>query len=161
MQTLILPGYSEKNRKWVDEVASNLKTGETVRPFYWAHWDDELKTFDVDEKATLIAKHIKGDSINIIAKSIGTLVTAKLFTIIPDQIKKVVLCGIPVNDLKPEELEFVKTICINNKNKITIIQNSNDPRGTYEQVKDFGNVTNKDSDTHDYFYFEDINSKIS
>ncbi len=157
MQTLILPGYSASNKDWVDETAKNLKVGGVVRPFYWMHWTDENSKFDVDEKTNLIIKHIKGDNINIISKSAGNLIALKLVTMIPDQIKKIVLCGLAINDAKSEDLEFIKMICQNNKNKITIIQNSNDPHGTYEQIKDFGNVINKESDTHDYFYFEEIN----
>ena len=49
MQTLILPGYSSKNKAWTDEVAKNLKVDGVIRPFYWAHWTDEEVKFDAYE----------------------------------------------------------------------------------------------------------------
>lgn len=156
MQILILPGFSDTNKEWVDGVAQNLKVSETIRPFYWMHWSDSNSKFDVEEKAQLIVKHIKGDRIKIIAKSIGTLIALKLLSLIPDQVEKIVLCGLPINDLKPEEVEFVKMMSVNNKDKVTIIQNSNDPHGTFEQVKDFGDVFLKESDNHEYPYFEEF-----
>lgn len=157
MQILILPGFSDTNKEWVNGVAQNLKVSETIRPFYWMHWSDSNSKFDVEEKAQLIVKHIKGDRIKIVAKSIGTLIALKLLSLIPDQVEKVVLCGLPINDLKPEEIEFVKMMSVNNKDKVTIIQNSNDPHGTFEQVKDFGDVFLKESDNHEYPYFEEFN----
>lgn len=86
MQTLILPGYSASNKEWVDETAKNLKVEGTIRPFYWMHWSDESSKFDVQEKADLIIKHIKGDKVNIIAKDEGLEVANILKNLIPDQI---------------------------------------------------------------------------
>src|SRR3989339_708172 len=99
MQTLILPGYSSKNKDWVDAVANNLKFDGIIRPFYWMHWTDETKKFNATEKVILIAKHVKDEKLNIIAKSIGTLVCAMTTNLIPDQINKIIFCGIPVNDI--------------------------------------------------------------
>lgn len=86
MQTLILPGYSSKDKEWVDETSKNLKVDGIVRPFHWAHWLDENSKFDVKEKAELIAKHIKGDKVTIIAKDEGLEVADILKTLIPDLI---------------------------------------------------------------------------
>lgn len=167
MQTLILPGYSASNKEWVDETAKSLKVEGTtnstgvIRPFYWMHWTDENSKFDVQEKAELIAKHLRGEKANIVAKSIGTLIASILIKINPEQINKVIFCGIPVKDVSSDELELIRSACQSLGDKITIIQNSNDPHGTFDEVKDFGNVIQKDNDTHDYFYFEDFVSTIS
>lgn len=161
MQTLILPGYSASNKEWVDETAKSLKVEGTIRPFYWMHWTDENSKFDVQEKAELIAKHLRGEKANIIAKSIGTLVASLAIKTISDQINKVIFCGIPVNDISKEELEIIKSVAKSLGDKITIIQNSNDPHGTFVEVKDFGNVIEKDNDTHDYLYFEDFVNTMS
>ncbi len=67
MQTLILPGYSKTNKEWVDETAK----------------------FDPQEKAELIAKHIKKDNVNIIAKDEGLKVANILKTLIPNQITSI------------------------------------------------------------------------
>ena len=89
MQTLILPGISKDDKKWVDETAQKLKDDGVqgiIRPFYWMHWTDESQKFDLQEKAELIAKHIKGDKVNIIAKNEGLEVANILKSLIPDQI---------------------------------------------------------------------------
>lgn len=86
MQTLILPGYSESNKEWVDETAKNLKVEGTIRPFYWMHWTDPNSKFDVHEKAELIAKHLRGEKANIVAKDEGLEVANILKDLLPDQI---------------------------------------------------------------------------
>lgn len=92
MQTLILPGYSSSNKEWVDDVTKNLKAEaimlptDVIRPFYWMHWTDEAQKFNTTEKAELIAKHIRGDKVNIIAKDEGLEIANILKSIIPDQI---------------------------------------------------------------------------
>lgn len=86
MQTLILPGYSASNKGWVDETAKNLKVEGIIRPFYWMHWTDENSKFDVQEKAELIAKHLRGEKANIVAKDEGLEVANILKSILPEQI---------------------------------------------------------------------------
>lgn len=89
MQTLILPGYSASNKEWVDETAKNLKVESTIRPFYWMHWTDENSKFDVQEKAELIAKHLRGEKANIVAKDEGLEVAKILKSLLPNQIVSV------------------------------------------------------------------------
>ncbi|HCR35733.1 hypothetical protein A2130_02940 [Candidatus Woesebacteria bacterium GWC2_33_12] len=86
MQTLILPGYSAKNKVWVDETAKNLKFDGIIRPFYWAHWTDDTKKFDANEKANLIIKHLHGEKADIIAKDEGLEIANIIKSEIPDQI---------------------------------------------------------------------------
>ncbi|MEK7168966.1 MAG: hypothetical protein AAB532_00440 [Patescibacteria group bacterium] len=92
MQTLILPGYSASNKEWVDETVRNLKVEGTtsstgvIRPFYWMHWTDKNSKFDVQEKAELIAKHLRGEKANIVAKDEGLEVANILKSLLPDQI---------------------------------------------------------------------------
>jgi len=90
MQTLILPGYSASNKDWVDQTAKNLKVEGTIRPFYWMHWTDENSKFDVQEKADLIAKHLRGEKVNIIAKDEGLEVANILKSLLPDQIISII-----------------------------------------------------------------------
>ena len=157
MQTLILPGYSSKNKDWVDAVAANLKFDGIIRPFYWGHWTDETKNFNATEKAMLIAKHVKDEKLNIIAKSIGTLVSALTANLIPERINKIIFCGIPVNDINDSEIEIIKKCIQDFGDRILVIQNMDDPHGSFEQVKNFGNVKMKIASNHDYPYFEEFN----
>ena len=161
MQTLILPGYSASNKEWVDETAKNLKVEGTIRPFYWMHWADENSKFDVQEKADLIAKHLRGEKANIIAKSIGTLVASLAIKTISDQINKVIFCGIPVNDISKEELEIIKSVAKSSGDKIIIFQNSNDPHGLFDEMKDFNNARMTNRDDHNYPFFEEFNNFLT
>ena len=38
MKTIILPGYSPKNKQWADKITDDLKLDHGVIPHYWKHW---------------------------------------------------------------------------------------------------------------------------
>jgi len=156
MVTFILPGYSIKNKEWLEETAKNVKLDGQIRPVYWDHWDDPDQKFNAKEKAGLIERHSKGEQINIIAKSIGTLVAAEIISKLPNQINKVILCGIPVNDLNEREIEIIKKAASSLGENVLIIQNDEDPHGAFNQIKNFGNTISKTSNNHEYLYFEDF-----
>lgn len=158
MQTLILPGYSKKNKEWADEVTKNLKTEGVIRPFYWMHWTDENSKFDPQEKAELIIKHIRGEKINIIAKSIGILVASLVSQAIPEQVDKIIFCGIPLKSLNEEEIELIKKCIVSKKKKFVGFQNINDPLGSFDEVKGFGNVKMTNRDDHSYPFFEEFHN---
>lgn len=156
MITFILPGYSPRNKKWAEDVAEKLNIKGDVRPVFWDHWEDESQKFQAKEKASLLARHTKGDKVNIVAKSVGTLVTSYLVKEIPSQINKIILNGIPVSALKNENLERVKSIPNDN---LIVFQNSQDPLASYNTVKKLFpkfKIIEKKSDTHDYPYFKEF-----
>jgi predicted alpha/beta hydrolase family esterase len=160
MQTIILPGYDIKNKQWSDELANSLEVEGVIRPIHWDHWDDDTQKFDAKEKAIVISRHARGEKINIIAKSIGTLVASYIIQQIPDQIEKVIFCGIPVNDLEERDNDVIKKAVSQIKDKIVVYQNSNDPHGSYEQIKNFEvdfNLIEKPSYNHEYPYYEEFN----
>lgn len=164
MQTLVLPGFSVKNKIWCDEIANNLEVEGIIRPIHWDHWNDDKEKFDVKEKAVVIARHARGEKINIIAKSIGTLVASLIIQKIPDQIEKVIFCGIPVIDLAEDDLLQIKKAIGILKDKIIVFQNSNDPHGSYEQIKKFEidfNLIEKPSYNHEYPYYEEFNEYLA
>lgn len=138
MLTFILPGYSSKNKEWLEESAMSLKVEGYIRPIFWDHWDDPDAKFDAKEKASLISRHSKGDKLNIVAKSIGSLVASYIIEKVPDQINKVVICGIPLHDISEEEKESIKkalgSIPVE---KILCFQNAGDPHASYLEVKKF------------------------
>jgi hypothetical protein len=93
MQTIILPSESKEDKVWVDEMALKLKADGTegiIRPFYWMHWTDDNFKFDIQEKADLIAKHLRGEKARIIAKGEGLEIANILKSILPEQITLVV-----------------------------------------------------------------------
>jgi predicted alpha/beta-hydrolase family hydrolase len=162
MITFILPGYSPSNRDWADEVAKNLKLDGQIRPIYWDHWEDESQTFKPKEKKDLIVRHAKGDSFNIIAKSVGTLVAALIANEVPSQVKKIILCGIPT--VSDERLKiFQEAFTGFPPEKIIVFQNEKDPFATDEEVKSFMmkvnpkiKVISKERKDHHYPYFDEF-----
>lgn len=157
MQTIILPGGSVSNKDWLEECAKSLKVEGDIRPIYWEHWSDPESKIDWKQKAVLIARHTKGDQVNLIAKSIGMLVASYVIQAIPTQINKVVFCGIPVKDVSKEELKFIELTIKKLDGKVIVFQNENDPHGKFERVKDFGKVIPKPRVDHHYPYYEDFN----
>lgn len=166
MQTIILPGHDSTNREWADLVSVNLTVEGQIRPIFWDHWLDPAQLFYPKEKAILIARHSRGDTVNIIAHSVGTLVAIYVINEIPTQINKVILCGIPLHDLSEEEKESLKKVLTNlPSDKLICYQNTNDPHGTYAEVKSFVpegvNVIEKPGSEHNYPYFEEFNKFLS
>lgn len=160
MVTVILPGYSPHNKEWAEEVAKKLNLNHEIRPVFWDHWDDPDKSLKPKEKADDIIDILLGHEVNIIAKSVGTLVSAYVVAKIPQKVKKVILCGIPtVSDarFKPFQEAFTdfpgeRVICF---------QNTKDPFATSTEVKEFMEkinpkikVVEKSASNHNYPYYE-------
>jgi predicted alpha/beta-hydrolase family hydrolase len=165
MQTVILPGYSPSNKEWSDLLAEKIEVEGVVRPIMWDHWLDTSQLFYPKEKANLIARHARGETINIIAKSIGTLVAAYVINQIPNQIGKVVICGIPLNDITDEEKAEIKNALqsVRTENLICF-QNDNDPHGSYADVKSLIgeeiNLISKPASNHEYPYYDEIKTLL-
>lgn len=163
MITFILPGYSAKNKDWADDVAKNLKLEGQIRPIYWDHWENPEKHFRPKEKARLTAGLAKGQKVNIIAKSVGTLVAAYIVESIPLQINKVILCGIPT--VSEERLGVFQNAYKDiDPGKIICYQNDGDPFEKPPDIKKFMDEVNpkieivsKPRSDHHYPYYEDFN----
>src|SRR6185369_12160887 len=135
---------------------------------HWDHWTDTEQKFDVEEKAKLISGLSRQKEINIIAKSIGTLAASYVIKNNPEQVMKVILCGIPLTDFSDQDKETMKT---NLKDfpvhKIIVFQNDKDPHGSFNQIKEFLQDVNpniklisKPREDHDYPYYEDFQAFI-
>ncbi len=176
MKTIILPGYSIKNKEWAYEVKKRLSHKYNVIVHEWEHWEDGSSTseqilsskqslkaakhLDVKREVERILKKIKctDDGINIIAKSIGTKVAMSLIPVIKAHLGKVILCGIPI-----DPLGYRKGLKIIGSGNLLVIQNHNDPFMSYNAIKTYLmlmdkniKVIQKPSDTHDYPYYEDF-----
>jgi predicted alpha/beta-hydrolase family hydrolase len=162
MLTFILPGGSVKNKEWLEECAMSLKVEGYIRPIFWDHWDDPDADFDKKEKATLISRHSKGDKLNIVAKSIGSLVTAYIIEQVPDQINRVIICGIPLHDISEDEKETIKKALSGlPAGKLLCFQNAGDPHASYEEVKKFLpkgiKLISKPRADHSYPFYAEFN----
>lgn len=162
MKTVILPGYSPRNKEWAVKVAENLDLLQEIRPVFWDHWEDPDKHLKPKQKSQDIIDILQGDSTNIVAKSVGTLVAAYVVEAIPHRIHRVILCGIP--SVSSQRLEiFQKAFRQFPAEKVIVFQNEKDPFATYAEVKEFMAAVNPDivvikkpAHNHDYPYFEDF-----
>lgn len=109
-----------------------------------------------------IGKEVDSDKLNIIAKSLGTGVTAQLLMRKTNEINKIVLCGIP--SINPANAEIFASAFLDfPPDKIIVFQNAKDPLASYEEVREFVKrinpsmkVVKKPAHTHNYPYFEDF-----
>jgi len=169
MKTIILPGYSEHNRKWVMEVAEKIDVDHEVKPVLWDHWTDKSIGFSIEEKVEKVINLAGSDKINLIAKSIGTLVTALLISRIPQEIERVILCGIPLKDITPQQIIFYReALPTFPSEKIICFQNRNDPHGSYKEIDAFIRSINpaislveKLRNDHEYPYFGEFQGFLS
>lgn len=165
MVTVIIPGYSPKNKKWLEDTASEIRSEGQIRPIYWGHWTDPDVKFDPKIKANLLDGVSGRRVVDIVAKSIGGLVASYLIQKSPEKIRKVILCGIPMNDISEGEKEVIK----NALHKIPLqnvicFQNNEDPHGGCDAVKNFLSmfgsdikIVCKNRDDHEYFYQDEFN----
>jgi len=172
MITFILPGYSLKNKEWLEKTSNELKIDGIIRPIFWDHWEDPEEKFNVIEKANLVIKianryetnpHEAGATpgVNIIAKSVGSLVASYAIEKEFDQVNRVIFCGIPMNDLNDEEKATIKKVLVSiSPEKIICFQNENDPHGSFAQVSEFLPVgiklINKPRSDHEYPYYDEF-----
>jgi pimeloyl-ACP methyl ester carboxylesterase len=165
MVTIILPGYSSSNKKWLEETAEQIKIDSEIRPIYWGHWDDSDMKFDAKEKAHLLDGVTGQRMVNIIAKSIGTYVAGLIVQNSPEKINKVILNGICLKDLGEKEKETLKSsLKLIFPEDIICFQNEEDPHGSFEEAKNFLSDVNpkiiiisKPRNDHEYFYQDEFN----
>lgn len=157
MKTFILPGYSLKNKDWAYAVKSKLHGAEVIE---WLHWNDLKVKFDPQKEAERVACEVGEETVNIVAKSLGTLSSCYL---IPNvKVKKVIFCGIPLNDMDENDHAQYRVLK-GLEDKAVIFQNSEDTHGSFNEIKEFIGKINphikiieKPGDTHEYPYYEDF-----
>lgn len=162
MKTIVLPGYSLKNKDWAYEVKNKLH-GFNIEVCEWEHWKNPEIKFSPKNEVEKIKKIVGEGQVNIIAKSIGTLVAATFIGESAHRLNKVVLCGICINDLNEDELHRFGVLADLDPKKIVVYQNSEDSHGSFEEVRKFLSQINpniliveKAGSSHDYPYYEDF-----
>ena len=129
-RTVILPGLSHRNRVWAEEMAAAVP-GAEMHP--WAHWEHGGHIDPPAEMQALLAR-IGQDEINLLSKSIGTRMAARLVTQIPAQIGKVICCGVPEAG-EVVEAEFEAAFEALPAGQFLFIHNREDPVGEFDEVK--------------------------
>jgi predicted alpha/beta hydrolase family esterase len=76
---LILPGYSSKNKDWVDQTADSLKNSFLPIAVYWPHWINPQKSAWIEnEVEKLLPELASHNPTYLVAKSVGTLVAMQV-----------------------------------------------------------------------------------
>lgn len=163
---LILPGYSPHNKNWADDVAKALKEklDEKVIVHNWQHWDGKSTFSPKREVESILQKISDEKKVVIIAKSVGTMICAKLMEKIKPE--KIILCGIP--SVSDKRLDIMKVFGEYPAKDLIVFQNKKDPFASFEEVKRFVEKVNKDimvvekpREDHNYPYEEDFIAFLS
>jgi len=164
VETLILPGFSIKNKDWAGEVGEALKGSTDTTTIYWDHW----RTGNVDadwlvSETMNLDMSITGKRVSIIAKSIGTLIAVKLLGLNRGAIDKLILCGIPISDLSEDDMKEYDVLTDFPAKKILCLQNDRDNHGSFAETEKFIHSVNqnirilsKPRSDHEYPYIDDF-----
>ena len=164
MKIIYLPGKSLKNKDEGDVITSFLKQhGYDVYYHQWNHWDNSENELELDGELQRIYKglgDVSGQDLVLIGKSLGSYVSMFLIDKFKSQVKKVILLGVPINDFVDKAKKYPETLKTINV-PIYVIQNSDDPHGTPEQVEDLLSevkyeLIEKDGSDHRYYYTDEI-----
>lgn len=174
-ETLLLGGGSFKNKAWVEETQEALKPEVHTSIVYWNDWANGADA-NINFAAEIAkASEVVGDKpFNLLAKSVGSYVGTGVIKEHPDQIQKVILCGVPLRDFEREDLKNQYTAALQNipVERILVIQNEKDSHGSYEEVAVFMAEINPDIKvvkktveeyitTHNYPYPEDFKAFLN
>lgn len=157
MKTIILPGYSKRNKQWAEDVAQKMRLGHEIVVHNWRHWSED-KSLSFKYEIEKILKKVGSEKFNIISKSVGTRVALRLMAEVPERINKAVLTGLAStgNDMRKLLEKALPDFPIE---MLLVIQNENDPYADYDgveklihSIKPEVNVVKKESDQHHYPY---------
>jgi predicted alpha/beta hydrolase family esterase len=143
MRTLIFPGFSLRNKEWAYNVRNKLDLDHEIIVLEWRHWKTGSTSFAIKhelEKAITLAGDEK---FNIIAKSVGTRLAARIIEEIPKRINKVILCGIPTKGKSDAAKKNYSPLSDFNERNIIVYQNQKDPFASYKDIKIFLGSINK------------------
>ncbi len=157
---LVLPGFSAHNQVWLEKISVGLESLGEVIAIPWQHWQADQTPADWQEtELKRIEARIGNKPIVIVAKSIGTFLAARLLGNFGDQVEKLVLCGLPLNDIDSEQHPVYRHLEKLSPNKVLVLQNNHDPHGSDGQVRKLfqklnlkHQVTTCEGDTHEYIY---------
>lgn len=164
MLTIILPGYSEHNRQWAEDMKFKMALTGEVFVHNWKHWsstssDSSSGSFSLKQEIDSLLKEISNQKVNIIAKSVGVYVALNLIPKIYPQVNKVILCGIASvanEDRKSLVSAVINTLPVDN---ILCIQNENDKYITFNEAQKFYHsvetklkIISKPRSDHEYPY---------
>jgi pimeloyl-ACP methyl ester carboxylesterase len=168
MKTLFLPGYSVTNKLWMEETITNLPELSFV-PAYWEHWSSFTEQpFQYDLEIRKVISTLPNEPVNILSKSIGTVIALKLLATKKVNLSKLVLCGIPLHTVPEATFDLFRPLSALNANDILVIQNDKDPVAPSSEVVELISsinpdikIINKPDSTHTYRYSDDFAKFLS
>lgn len=167
MKTIVIPGYSTKNKEWAYEVKKELHDFD-IEVYEWKHWSNAAVKFSARDEAKNIKNMVGEERIDIIAKSIGTLAISLAISKEKLNVNKIIFCGIPVNDISDDEKGEYRILSDLPSGKIVVFQNSEDEHGSFEELRRFLSQINPNIEiketpgrTHDYPYYEDFKNFLN
>lgn len=135
MKTLILPGYSPRNRQWAEDLAKSMNLGHKILVHNWRHWE-RGGSLSLKYEVEKILEEAGEDTLNFIAKSVGTGVIMYILPKVRKQVNKIILCGVAsVNDERIDKAK--KALEGVDPKKVIVFQNTSDPLAKYNEVKKF------------------------
>lgn len=164
MKTYILPGYSDKNKSWVDETVEKMAPVISSTGIYWKHWGGN-QTIDgwIEEEAQRIIIDSNNEKVNFVAKSIGSMVCLAVLKLRPELVNKIILCGIPFKDFLPNDEKRYEILKKYSPSNILCIQNEQDNYGSFTKAETFVHTINpnikiisKPREDHYYPYYDDF-----
>ncbi len=159
---IIIPGFSLKNKEWAQETRDYLQKNFDITIHEWKHWKTENKDdFSFENEKARIKELLDENKNYVIAKSIGSAAFCSLLPDVSEKISKLIICGMPLEDLTKEEKDYYNSLTDFNADRVIIFQNSQDDHGTYGATVEFMHKINrdiklieKDRDDHHYPYYE-------
>ena len=172
MQLILMSGNSLRNRDWIFLVESALKPlFEQTYVTIYDHWAKAQPMADIDLEADKLAKLARGlaSEYAIFAKSIGSVITLKDIAESRITPSRLIITGLPLNLIEEIGLpiqDWLKKLSV----PTIIIQNSDDPAGSYSRIVDMTAAADKQNvlklveipgnNTHDYNDLESLKSLV-
>lgn len=135
MKTIILPGYSPKNKEWADETARELNLDHEIIVHNWKHWETG-GNMSIKYEMEKIKEELDEDDFNIIGKSVGARIAVRTISELRKQVSNVILCGVAsVSD--DNKKAYIKALSNFSSENIIVFQNTKDSFVPYQEVKKF------------------------
>jgi predicted alpha/beta-hydrolase family hydrolase len=166
MNLLLLPGNSKRHKSWVREAEQALATRFELTAIHdYDHWDTDREFADLDLEINRLRNEVTDLKPYVIfAKSIGSILAVKGIAEKALEPAACIFAGFPFKILNEQGLEEVSEWLNTVEVPVLIIQNENDPMGSWDEVNTYvRSLTQSDihvvvnpGDTHDYTDFERI-----
>lgn len=171
MKYILLPGFSKKNQEWAGEFVEAMRPyGYDFRVFEYTHWQTGNESdFVVETEVERLDEFIGDEDYVLVAKSIGTFVSAHYFINHGDLPQQLVWLGVCLHVLKEDEkAAFGELFEKCPELSPTIIQNHHDPLGNHHEVAAFftglidpANILTEERNDHNYPCYEKVAEVIS